>query len=130
MLIATLADPAMVRADEMIAACKVEIDASCSGVSKGQGRITACLFARNHKLSPDCKAAVTRITDRVPENVLSMKGTTYEARLRNACRLDVRRLCSDVNSGTQFVLACLYSRSQNLSAPCMNVAKVALNKLW
>ena len=120
----------MVRASDMIAACKVEIDASCSDVPKGEGRITACLFARDHKLSPDCKAAVTRITNSVRESLLSMKGTANEARVRNACSLDVRRLCSDVNSGTQFVLACLYSRSQNLSEPCMNIAKVVLTRLW
>jgi hypothetical protein len=130
MLIATFSTPTMVRASELIAACKVEIDESCSDVSVGQGRITACLFARNHKLSPDCKAAVTRLTNGVPESVASMKGTTHEARLQNACRRDVRRLCSDVSSGTRFVLACLYSRSQNLSEPCMDVAKVVLNKLW
>jgi hypothetical protein len=129
MLIATFSDPTMGRASELIAACKVEIDASCSDVSEGQGRITACLFARNHKLSSDCKAAVARATNGVRESLLSMRGT-YGARVRNACRLDVRRLCSGVDSGTQFVLACLYSQSQNLSEPCMNVAKVVLNKLW
>jgi len=46
--------PDTVQANNLMAACEVEIAANCAGVSKGRGRISACLYAHDDKLfEPD-----------------------------------------------------------------------------
>ncbi|PJN96520.1 hypothetical protein CNY89_02060 [Amaricoccus sp. HAR-UPW-R2A-40] len=56
-LLAGLTAPDLARA-EMMTACQPEIAQYCGGVSRGRGRIAACLVGRMDRLSAACKPEV------------------------------------------------------------------------
>lgn len=119
---------------DMMSACKAEIAAHCSDVSRGRGRIAACLFAYTPKLSGGCapevkKVSNSRTTQRViPAGVRKLSGSQYEGDLVKACGGDARRLCPGV-SGNNRNLACLYSRSSKISGGCRTTADRVLKLL-
>ena len=116
-------------ASGLMSACAADIAKSCPDVTKGRGRITACLIAYDHRLSGGCRKEVRKYsTGRtyrkfVPAAMRSEKGPQIEAELRRVCSSDVGRLCPGVKSGKGRILACLYSRSGNVSKPCSSAAK-------
>ncbi len=122
--------PGTAQAKNLMAACAAEIAANCSGVSKGRGRISACLYAHGDRLSGACKTEVTKVSEsrlfrrNIPTGVLSVQRLEFEAGLRNACASDTDKLCSGVKTGNGRILACLYSRSNRLSKTCSSEAKM------
>ena len=119
----------------MMAACEAEIVANCTGVSKGRGRISACLYAHDDKLFGACKSEVIKVSNsralqkNMPTGVQSLQGSEYEAGLRNACTSDADKLCTGVKTGNGRILACIYSRSNSVSNACSSATKIVLNKL-
>ncbi len=131
--LASLATPAL--AADLMSACEVEIATNCTGVSKGRGRISLCLFAHDDKLSGACKTEVAKVSDSrafkryIPAGVRSLQGSEYEAGLRKACTSDANKFCPSVKIGNGRILACLYSRSNSVSKPCSLEAKLVLDQL-
>ncbi|WP_421982170.1 hypothetical protein [Roseibium sp.] len=119
---------------DMMAACKSEISAQCNGVRKGRGRIAACLYAHPNKLSAPCAAEVEKVSNSrttkavIPAGVQKLSGSQYEGDLVKACGNDARKLCPGV-SGNQRNLACLYSRSNQISGSCKKTADRVLKLL-
>lgn len=119
---------------DIMQVCKSEISGQCKGVREGRGRIAACLYAHSNKLSGGCKAEVNKVSSSgtvklvIPAGVWKMKGSPYEADLVKACTADARRLCAGV-SGNERNLACLYSRSSQISGGCKQTAERVLKQL-
>ena len=126
--------PSSVAVADMMSACKTEISAKCAGVSKGRGRIAACLYAHGNQLSGGCKTEVDKVSNSsaakryVPAGILSLQGTEYEAGLRKACTADAKKLCPSVTIVNR-VLVCLYSRVNKVSSGCKSEAKRVLDQL-
>ena len=124
--------PNAAQAGNLIAACKAEIAANCTDVAKGRGRISACLWAHDDKLSGGCKTEVLKVSNSrtfqkyIPAGSGSRKGSQYEAGLRRACTSEVNELCPSVKSGNGRILACLYSRSNSVSKACSSEAKLVV----
>jgi len=123
--------PNTAQADNLMGACEAEIAANCTGVSKGRGRISACLMAHDDKLSGACKTEVAKVSNSrtfkryIPAGVWSLQGSKYEAGLRKACTSDMNKLCPSVKTGNGRILACLYSRSNSVSKACSSQVKMA-----
>ena len=124
--------PNTAQAGNLIAACKAEIAANCTGVSKGRGRISACLWAHGDKLSGTCRTEVLKVSNSrtfqryIPADIGSGKGSQYEAGLRRACTSEVNKLCSGVKTGDGRILACLYARSNSVSKACSSEARLVV----
>jgi hypothetical protein len=124
--------PGAAQAGNMISACKAEIAANCSGVSEGRGRISACLYANDDKLSGTCKTEVVDISNSssfqryLPTGVQSLKGSEQEADLRAACTADADKVCTGVKKGNGRFLACVYAQSASVSKECSAAAKFIL----
>jgi hypothetical protein len=125
--------PGTAQADNMMSACEAEIDTNCSGVSEGRGRISACLYAHDDKLSGTCKAEVAEVTNSstfqryLPTGVQTMQGFEQEVDLRAACTADADKVCTGVKKDKGRLLACVYARSNSVSEACWAAAKVILN---
>ena len=125
--------PDTVQASNLMAACEVEIAANCAGVSKGRGRISACLYAHDDKLFGACKTEVVKVVNsrafqqNMPTGIQSLKGSGYEAGLRKACTSDADKLCTGVKIGNGRTLACIYSQSNSVSKACWSAAKIVLH---
>ena len=107
----------------------------CSGIKEGRGRISACLFAHSNKVSAACDPELTKVTSgrmferMIPHGIRNLNDTPYEADLREACDADFKKLCSDVATGDDRHLACLYAWSNRVSKTCQTEAKTVLDHL-
>ncbi|MEM9631006.1 MAG: cysteine rich repeat-containing protein [Pseudomonadota bacterium] len=123
------------RASGLMSACSADIASLCNGVREGRGRISACLFAHDNKISTSCRPELTKVTTSrmfermIPPDVLKMRNTPGEAKLRQVCAADIKSRCRSVPPGKGRLLACLYAWSNKVSKPCHAEAKSVLEHL-
>ncbi len=92
--------------------CSKEINAYCSSVTLGDGRLVSCIKAHEDKLSNDCIYAANRAGYWV--SVLA-RTLTYVA---SQCQADALKYCPDVQLGEERVLNCLRENQANLNQYC------------
>ena len=92
--------------------CSKEINAYCSSVTLGDGRLVSCIKAHEDKLSNDCIYAANRAGYWV--SVLA-RTLTYVA---SQCQADALKFCPDVQLGEERVLNCLRENQANLNQYC------------
>lgn len=93
--------------------CKAEIASYCSQVSMGEGRLLACFYAHEDKLSGQCQYALYNASAQLEHAVSALN---YVA---GQCQNDIETLCSDVQQiGEGQLLECLDSNKESVSAPC------------
>jgi len=103
--------------------CKKEIDTYCKGITPGQGRILACLFAFEDKLSNRCEFA---LYDAASQLERAINALAYTA---NECREDLKSFCSAVKPGEGRLLDCLDKNKEKLSERCSQaMSDVGLKK--
>ena len=92
--------------------CAPEIAAYCSQVSPGEGRLLACFYAHEDKLSGQCQYALYSASAQLEQAVSALD---Y---LATQCRDDILKLCAEVQVGEGRVLECLKTNSASVSAAC------------
>lgn len=97
--------------------CKTEIESYCKDVTPGEGRILACLFAHQDKLSGKCEYALYDASVRLERAVAAL---TY---LANECAADLAEHCADVEAGEGRLLECLKKNEAQLSDRCKGAFK-------
>jgi hypothetical protein len=97
--------------------CKKEIDTYCKGVTPGEGRILACLYAYQDKLSGRCEYALYDAAAQLERVVAAL---TYVA---NECKDDLKAYCSDVKPGEGRLLKCLDKNTKKVSKRCKQAIK-------
>jgi len=103
--------------------CKAEIQTYCKGVTPGEGRVLACLYAYQDKLSGRCEYALYDASVQLERVVNAL---TYVA---NECRGDLQAYCSNVKPGEGRLLDCLEKNKAKVSARCTQAQKdVGLKK--
>jgi hypothetical protein len=97
--------------------CKKEIETYCSKVTFGEGRILACLYAHNDKLSGRCEYA---LYDAAAQLERAIAALTYVA---NECKDDLKAHCSSVKPGEGRLLNCLEKHEKDVSDRCKQAFK-------
>jgi hypothetical protein len=97
--------------------CKTEIETYCKAVTPGEGRILACLYAYQDKLSGKCDYALYNAAARLERAVAAL---TYVA---NECEADVVANCSGVKAGEGRLLQCLEKNEAKVSQRCKGALK-------
>jgi hypothetical protein len=92
--------------------CATEITTYCSQVSVGEGRLLACFYAHEDKLSGQCQYALYSASAQLDQAVSALD---Y---LATQCRDDILKLCAEVQVGEGRVLECLKSNTESVSAAC------------
>jgi hypothetical protein len=92
--------------------CKTEINTYCKGVTPGEGRVLACLFAFEDKLSNRCEYALYDAAAQLEKAVVAL---TY---LANECRDDLKTFCSDVKPGEGRLIECIGKNKEKISGRC------------
>ena len=111
-IMASLAVPA--HAASLLEACETDIATHCADVEPGHGRLTACLYAHEDKLTDSCDAATAEIGD-----VLDL----FFSRVREigiACGDDIQTHCGGIAVGDG-IMACLREKQANVSEACTGV---------
>jgi hypothetical protein len=99
-------------AEQAQTACKVELETFCKTVTPGEGRLLACLYAHNDKLSGACEYALLDAAAQLDQAISALE---YVA---NECQKDIDSLCAGVIAGRGRILACLASAGSKVSASC------------
>jgi hypothetical protein len=97
--------------------CETEISSYCSQVNTGEGRLLACFYAHEDKLSSQCQYALYNASAQLEHAVSALN---YVA---GQCQNDIESLCATVQAGEGRILECLDSNSESVSAPCKQAIK-------
>lgn len=97
--------------------CEKELTSYCSNVTPGEGRILACLYAHNDKLSGQCEFALYDAAVQLERFVAAL---SY---LANECDEDLDKFCSGVVAGEGRLLKCLDDNAEKISARCTQALK-------
>jgi len=92
--------------------CETEIKNYCSQVTLGEGRLLACFYAHEDKLSGQCQFTLYSAAAQLEHAVSSLN---YVA---GQCIGDIELLCPEVQAGEGRILSCLESKGEALGAAC------------
>ena len=93
--------------------CNAELVKYCPEVTPGQGRLLACLYAYQDKLSGQCEQALYTAA-RLERAVHAI---TYVA---NECRAEIQTHCATVQPGQGRIAQCLKTNADQLGEGCRN----------
>jgi len=113
--------PAEALAQELVetvaTGCEKELAAYCQDVTPGEGRILACLYAHEDKLSRQCDYALIDAAAQLERAVATL------AYLANECGDDLEKHCVDVPAGEGRLLDCLDENEKKVSSRCKQALK-------
>jgi hypothetical protein len=98
--------------DKAFEVCKPEIEAYCSQVTLGGGRMLACFYAHEDKLSGSCTWALYEAAGELEEFIAAV------SHLANQCWDDLVEHCGEVEMGEGRVATCLLEHEKEVSEPC------------
>ncbi len=109
--------------DTVTKGCKKELDTYCKEVTPGEGRLLACLYAYEDKLSGQCEYA---LYDAAVQLERALTALSYVA---NECRDDLQKFCSNIMPGEGRLMACMDKNEKQISSRCKQAMKdVGLKK--
>jgi hypothetical protein len=103
--------------DSVKKACNKELTTFCKGVVPGEGRVLACLYAFEDKVSDKCAYAVYDAVDQLERAVAALKFAAGE------CKEDLQKYCADVKPGQGRGLACINKNEKSVSQRCKDALK-------
>ena len=98
--------------DNVMAACAPEIDAYCSQVTPGEGRLLACFYAFEDKLSGRCEYALYQGAAELEQFASAVTHVAVE------CQDDLIKYCAQVEVGEGRVGTCLLAHQEEVSEAC------------
>jgi hypothetical protein len=97
--------------------CSKEIATYCKGVTPGEGRVLACLFAYEDKLSNRCEYA---LYDAAAQLERAIAALTF---LANECKDDLKTYCSNIKPGEGRLIDCIDKNMGKVSSRCKQAIK-------
>ena len=117
----TLAQSSIV--EYVIKACHSEINTYCSQVTPGEGRMLACFYAHEDKLTVQC---INALYDGMATLERAVETISYVA---SQCRQDIDTLCGATVPGEGRIAVCLLDNKAGLSSHCRSaIDEVGLKK--
>jgi len=98
-------------------ACHTELTTFCKGVQPGEGRILACLYAFQDRVSGKCEYAIYDAAAQLDRAATALKFAATE------CKEDLLKYCGSVKVGNGRVKACLDKNEKSLSEKCKEALK-------
>lgn len=92
--------------------CDTEIKQFCSQVLLGEGRMLACFYAHEDKLSSQCIGVLYDSAQILIDAVDTLED------LAEACGGDIDKFCGDVQMGDGRIAMCLQDNVNDLSTEC------------
>ena len=103
--------------DSVKEGCKKELESFCKEVTPGEGRVLACLYAYEDKLSGRCDYALYDASVQLERVVAAL---TYVA---NECKDDLQKHCASVEAGEGRLAACLKKNEKDVTQRCKDAMK-------
>jgi hypothetical protein len=99
-------------ADQVKDGCKTELGSFCKDVTPGEGRLLACLYAFEDKLSSRCDYALYDAATQLDHAVTALAHGATE------CKSDIEKHCAGVESGEGRIIECLRKHHDKVSERC------------
>jgi len=96
----------------IVEGCTAEIETYCSQVTAGEGRMLACFYAHEDKLSGQCQYALYNAAAQLDQAVSALNYVAGE------CKNDIMSLCANVEMGEGRILDCLAAQEEAVSPAC------------
>jgi hypothetical protein len=103
--------------ESVVTGCKAELEQYCSNVTPGEGRVLACLYAYEDKLSGRCEYA---LYDAAVQLERAEAALSYVV---NECSSDLKQYCAGVAAGEGRLLQCLQKNDAQVSQRCKQARK-------
>ena len=97
--------------------CQQELSTYCKDVTPGEGRVLACLYAHNDKLSAKCEYALYDAAAQLERAVTALAYAAHE------CDDDLETYCADVPMGQGRLLDCIAQNETKISRRCLDALK-------
>ena len=98
--------------DHMMKACETEINTYCSQVMPGEGRLLACFFAHEDKISGRCQYALYEGAAVLEDFTMAVTHVATE------CHDDLLKFCGEVEVGEGRVGTCLVEHKAEVAESC------------
>ena len=98
--------------DSVMTACQPEIEAYCSQVTLGEGRLLACFYAHEDKLSGRCEYALYEGAAQLEQFAAAVTHLAVE------CMDDLEKYCAQVEHGEGRVATCLLEHKAEVTEAC------------
>ena len=103
------------QAQDVLKACEADIKTYCSQVTLGDGRLLACMYAHEDKISPECDVAIADAADQLDWFLSSVREAL------ETCAPDIQKHCADVEAGQGRIYACLRIKKDQIGDDCKGV---------
>src|SRR5512139_2646284 len=103
--------------ETVVTGCKAELEKYCSNVTPGEGRVLACLYAYEDKLSGRCEYALYDAAVQLERAVAALSYVV------NECSSDLKDHCASVAAGEGRLLQCLQKNDAHVSQRCKQARK-------
>jgi hypothetical protein len=103
------------QAQDVLKACEADIKSYCSQVTLGDGRLLACMYAHEDKISPECDVAIADAADQLDWFLSSVREAL------ETCAPDIQKHCADVEAGQGRIYACLRIKKDQIGDDCKGV---------
>lgn len=100
--------------DTFVNGCQQELTTFCKDVNPGEGRILACLYAFQDKLTPRCEYALYDSISQLDRILTNLSFAVGE------CRDDLQNFCAEIKPGEGRLLDCLVRNEAKVSKRCNN----------
>jgi hypothetical protein len=109
--------------DSVVKGCDKELKTYCKDVTPGEGRVLACLYAHEDKLSGQCEYALYDAAAQLERAINALAYTV------NECRDDLTKYCADIKPGEGRLLQCIEKNDAKVTKRCKQAMKdVGLKK--
>ena len=98
--------------DSVMEACEPEITAYCSQVTLGEGRLLACFYAHEDKLSGRCQYALYQAVADLEDFAAAI------THIATQCEDDLMKFCAEVELGEGRVGTCLLEHKDEVTEAC------------
>ena len=103
--------------DTFTEGCQQELTTFCKDVTPGEGRILACLYAFQDKVTPRCEYALYDSIGQLDRTLTNLSYAIGE------CRDDLKSFCAEVKPGEGRLLDCLSKNEAKITNRCNNALK-------
>jgi len=103
--------------DTFVDGCQQELTTFCKDVTPGEGRILACLYAFQDKVTPRCKFALYDAVEQLNQTLTDLSYAVGE------CHEDLQSYCTEVQPGEGRLLDCLKQNEAKISMRCNTALK-------
>ncbi len=113
----TVLSPGQAAAQSVFKSCGKDLSNYCEAVTPGNGRIFACIYAHEDKISESCDAVIVDVANQLD---LFFELIRYA---KQECRTDIEKHCMDVETGGGRIYSCLKSHKAELTSDCSTVVE-------